>query len=236
MLSKKIFAILFISVFLVTSSVCFAKNEPEITVTVNVLKIDSDIIKPAENPGKPVKPDVGKPGDYKLMGESWKEFGLTLYVADADMVTAISAAAEEWDNYASPNLVSEVVFEEGRNVAIFDEVESHVPDRVNELVWSDLDSGIIAVCYTWSVGDEIIQFDIAFNTDYLWNLDSANTDLMDLQNIATHELGHGFGLLDIYKPKLSELTMYGYSGPGDIAKRSLEQGDIDGIQAIYGAP
>lgn len=240
MLSKKIFAVLFISIFLVSTSVCFAKNEPKIRVTVNVLRLETENVKPAENPGKPTKPDLGKPGDYKLMGVSWQEFGLTLYVEDAEMVDEISAAAEEWDNYVSPDLVSSVVFDETLAMNIFDEVESNTPDNVNELVWADLDSGIIAVCYTWwnDETDEIIQFDIAFNNnaDYTWGDASSNTALMDLQNIATHELGHGFGLLDLYKPKLNELTMYGYSEPGDIIKRDLAPGDIDGIQALYGAP
>lgn len=58
---------------------------------------------------------------------------------------------------------------------------------------------------------------------------------MDLRNIATHEFGHSAGLLDIYDPAQSHLTMYGYSWFGDIQKRDLAPGDIAGIHEIYGS-
>ena len=48
----------------------------------------------------------------------------------------------------------------------------------------------------------------------------------------THELGHGIGLADIYDCELE--TMYGYSTEGDIIKRDLYDGDIAGLQKLYG--
>lgn len=57
---------------------------------------------------------------------------------------------------------------------------------------------------------------------------------MDLQNIATHELGHGVGPGDIYSSSCSEVTMYGYSSYGENKKRALEQQDIIGLQKMYG--
>ena len=56
---------------------------------------------------------------------------------------------------------------------------------------------------------------------------------MDLQNIATHEIGHGIGLGDLYNTCTQE-TMYGYSTEGDVSKRTLNSGDISGLQKIYG--
>ena len=229
---KKTFAILFIGMFLASMSLCLLKEDPKITVVVNTIQIETDYGKPSGSPGKPDKPDVGKPGDYKLMGVKWSTLPLTLYVEDAEMNDVIWASASEWNSHTSETLVSEVVTAAG--ITIFDEVEKGVPDRDNELVWADLESRVIAVCYTWFIGDEIIQFDIAFNTDFDWGDAEVTPGVMDLQNIATHELGHGFGLADIYQRKLSDLTMYGYSSLGDIAKRTLEQGDIDGIKALYG--
>jgi len=58
--------------------------------------------------------------------------------------------------------------------------------------------------------------------------------VMDLQNIATHQLGHFFNLADIYDSTKSYLTMYGYSYEGDTAKRTLEAGDIAGIIKVFG--
>ncbi|PJA83788.1 MAG: peptidase M10A and M12B matrixin and adamalysin, partial [Candidatus Nealsonbacteria bacterium CG_4_9_14_3_um_filter_37_29] len=56
----------------------------------------------------------------------------------------------------------------------------------------------------------------------------------DLQNIATHELGHGVGLGDVYETACSEVTMYGYSNYGETQKRTLEAPDITGLQTLYG--
>ncbi len=64
----------------------------------------------------------------------------------------------------------------------------------------------------------------------------ASSGVMDVQNIATHELGHGFGLADLYKEAQSEQTMYGYGSIGETEKRTLESGDIAGIQVLYGVP
>lgn len=248
--TKKILVILLIATFLVAIPLSLLNQEPEITVIVNKIEIDTDYARPpgaGVKPDKPEKTGGGKPGDYKLTGQKWDLYlpseGLTLYVGEGLDASVITASAEEWDNYADKELVNTVTI--GTDVDIFDEFDDPEtlaydphPDGNNELVFADLDQGVIAVCYTWYYTDtnEIFQFDIAFNTDYTWGDAEVDSTLMDLQNIATHELGHGFGLADIYKPKLSYLTMFGYSGEGDTQKRDLAQGDIDGIQALYGVP
>jgi hypothetical protein len=56
---------------------------------------------------------------------------------------------------------------------------------------------------------------------------------MDVQNIATHELGHSLQLVDLYKSCNSDLTMFGYAGYGETEKRTLESSDEDGIRYIY---
>lgn len=243
---KKMLVILLVASLLAPIFISLTDEEPEITVVVNRIEIDTDYGKPPGTPGgkpdKPDKTDGGKPGDYKLMGVKWyvEDLPLTLYVGDEGMTYAITQSAAEWDKYTSASLVNEVVY--NTEASYIEEIQTNIPDYKNELVYDDLDSTTIAVCYTWYIGDKIIQFDIAFNTDYTWGDADPDGDevgdpiLMDLQNIATHELGHGFGLADIYKRKLSHLTMYGYSDYGDVAKRTLEQGDIEGIQALYGVP
>lgn len=80
---------------------------------------------------------------------------------------------------------------------------------------------------------EIVECDIQFNTYYNWGTSDEAT-VMDLQNIATHELGHFFNLSDIYDNSKDTLTMYGYSWDGDIAKRTLAAGDQLGIKAVFG--
>jgi hypothetical protein len=81
---------------------------------------------------------------------------------------------------------------------------------------------------------EIIEFDILFNTYYAWGDAETDENVMDLQNIATHEIGHGLGLADLYDTDAAEETMYGYADYGEMNKRSLYKGDIAGITALYG--
>lgn len=59
-------------------------------------------------------------------------------------------------------------------------------------------------------------------------------NVMDLSSVATHELGHGYGLDDQYSAGCSHVTMGGSSREGSTGKRSLEQEDIAGIRKLYG--
>lgn len=56
----------------------------------------------------------------------------------------------------------------------------------------------------------------------------------DVQNVATHEAGHTLFLGDLYQAPAYELTMYGYTEPGEIRKQTLGTGDISGLQKLYG--
>jgi len=108
-------------------------------------------------------------------------------------------------------------------------------DGKNTVGWGPLSPGIIAVTYLWynPATKEIVEFDIVFNTYYGWSA-AGEAGKMDLQNIATHELGHN-GLADLRPPRDAELTMYYASSLGETKKRTLGAGDILGIQTLYGA-
>ncbi|MBA7689098.1 hypothetical protein ES703_97593 [subsurface metagenome] len=78
------------------------------------------------------------------------------------------------------------------------------------------------------------------DVDFDWSEDctvqdciSIGNEKMDFGNIATHELGHAVGLDDLYTSKCSEMTMYGYASYGETKKRTLEAGDITGVQKLY---
>jgi hypothetical protein len=89
---------------------------------------------------------------------------------------------------------------------------------------------------------EIAEADVQMNTRMRWGIDSNGevngytlTNAYDVRNIATHEVGHVCGLADLYTPRSSLLTMYGYGGIGEVKKDSLELGDIAGLLKLYGA-
>jgi hypothetical protein len=73
-----------------------------------------------------------------------------------------------------------------------------------------------------------------FDNDFIWGNADINPAVMDFLNIAVHEIGHGFGLDDLYTLGAMQETMYGYSTEGETKKRTLNTGDIAGIQAMYG--
>jgi hypothetical protein len=110
-------------------------------------------------------------------------------------------------------------------------------DHKNSLVFGDYvaDNNIIAQTTTWYTlrGRQIVEYDITFETDFAWGDAISDQTKMDLQNIATHEIGHGIGLADLYN-SCTEETMYGYSGYGETKKRDLNSGDIVGLQRMYG--
>ena len=71
--------------------------------------------------------------------------------------------------------------------------------------------------------------------DFDWGIVTDPDDpFMDVQNIATHELGHAVGLGDLYESPCTEVTMYGYSADGETEKQTLEPDDITGLQELYG--
>lgn len=152
------------------------------------------------------------------------------------IVQAISAGAEEWDYWTGAEL-----FNDTYTIVYDGSFDTDSPDGRNELLFGDYPKdGVIAVTVVWGYfsgppsSREIIEFDVMFDTDYVWGDATLDSTVMDLQNIATHEIGHGAGLDDIYDSSCSEVTMYGYSDYGEVKKRTLEPPDITGIQELYG--
>ena len=148
---------------------------------------------------------------------------------------AIYSASEEWDNNTNLELFADYTVDYSADW------DSSAPDGQNEMSFGAYsDSQVIAVTVIWGsfsgpVGSrEIKEYDILFNTKYVWGDAGANPSVMDLQNIATHEIGHGIGLGDLYSPGATAETMYGYSTEGETKKRDLYTGDIQGLQSLYG--
>jgi len=182
------------------------------------------------------------PACYSLMGIKWGSLPIS-YVINAGgynanfVTTAISASTKTWDDATTKNLFSSYTTDPS---AAFD---SSISDGKNEYVFGPYgNSNVIAITNIWYTryGKQIVDYDVLFNTYYNW-YDCAKTACnaankgMDLQNIATHETGHGLGLSDVYQSSCSGVTMFGYSNYGEMQKRDLAQSDVTGLRLIYGA-
>ena len=115
------------------------------------------------------------------------------------------------------------------------------PDNQNEVYFADIsDPGVIAVTIVWGIfggppfGRELVEWDQVYDdVSFDWSAESGGVaDKMDLDNIATHELGHSVGMGDLYNTCVDE-TMYGYSANAETKKRDLNTGDIKGANALY---
>jgi hypothetical protein len=111
----------------------------------------------------------------------------------------------------------------------------------NDIIWGPIsEPDVIAAAWTTEIGRAILETDIVFNTAYNWGTSGTSTTEMDVQTIATHEMGHWLNLRDLYGlpntwgPGDSTKIMYGYGSEG-IVNRAPTPADVAGVQWIYSA-
>lgn len=200
----------------------------------NLTRVDLIHYAKSANQGKAPKTETC----YKLMGVKWGSLPVSYVINptngdgldEAFVTSAISASAETWDAATLRELMN--------NYTIDNSAQYGVQNYQNAIVFGSFsDNRIIGVTTVWytPLGRQIVEFDIKLNDYYQWgDATTADSSKMDLQNIATHELGHAVGLNDIYSTTCGEVTMYGYSIEGETIKRDLEPADVTGLQKMYG--
>lgn len=79
-----------------------------------------------------------------------------------------------------------------------------------------------------------VGWDIVLERSYPWGIGAG--PWLDVQNTVTHELGHvvgldhvGTGLTEVTQARM---TMYAYTWPGDVQKRTLALGDALGVEEV----
>jgi len=165
------------------------------------------------------------------------------------VVNEIKSALEAWDlvvdydDYTPPNEIKYTInlFNDNPTINYKAKASTSFPDYKNVITWGRAKQGVIAYAVIWynSKTKEIVDADIVLNSYYKWGIadgDEGTIDFnnkFDIRNIVIHEAGHWCGLDDIYDSKYSTMTMYGYTDYGEEIKRSLEPGDIAGIQFVY---
>ncbi len=150
---------------------------------------------------------------------------------ETDVIEAIKLSFEEWSKpdctyvrsqYGGTIISTTASPSDYKNLLFF--IYDKWPDELGGY-------GTIAVCTPAIYSDGYIKdADIRFNAaDFKWST-SGEKGKMDLQNIATHEIGHFFGL---DHTMVFGATMYPYSGLAETGGRSIEEDDIKGICYLY---
>ena len=174
---------------------------------------------------------------YDLMGIKWKASAMPVgYYVDLNSATEIGRDAalkvikDSFSAWTSVSCVNASSSYKGETAGT-----ANANDRRNVIFWNyrSWRYGSSAIGVTTPVyyqGGEIIDADIEFNgVNFRWTTSGGNYTTVDSQSIATHEVGHLWGL---GHSQHSDATMYA-SYIGGTAARTLSSDDVAGICAIY---
>jgi len=172
---------------------------------------------------------------YSLTGWHWQsafsaqmDTTNTFGLSSATVLNAMNAAGNEWDNAVAADIFGSIT-----SGGLAKNIRRQ--DFVNQFGFKGLGGGgTIAVTYTWAYQNgNAAESDAAYNTFFAWGV-GGESNKMDLQGIATHEMGHTFGMGHTSTASANQcLTMYPYGNYGQTYQRTLGDGDITGINALY---
>lgn len=205
---------------------------------------------------KAAKP-TGKPGGgatqcygFLAKGAKWKTVepwvvnpSNTRGLDGASLLSVFSTGVLKWEDAADGTVGNNVgvdILGNGSSTLDALVADTVSPDNQNEVYFANISTqNAIAVTIVWGIfggppfARELVEWDQVYDdVDYDWSL-LGEAGKMDLDNIATHELGHSVGMADIYDSACSEVTMYGYANFGETKKSTLEPADVTGVGILY---
>jgi len=161
-------------------------------------------------------------------------------LSDSFVRNNIASKINKWEDSADGSIDGNLINIFGNEISgVVDGADNLNPDGKNEILFADIDSpNVIGVTIVWGIFSGppsqrvLVEWDQVYDDfDFSWS-SSGEAGKMDFENIATHEIGHSFGLS--HPPEeCTEETMYAYSSNGETKKRTLEAGDIEGISNLY---
>ena len=199
------------------------------------------------------KEDGGKAW-YKYSGIHWEDSALPvlfkLSTGNSAWLEAINDSFQTWED--DPDSYVDFEYAGGFTGTPSSFIGDGSMNGDNEVGWVSISESYpnaIAVTLVWYniFTGLIAEVDMAMNGDFLWsqtdipagtdpNIVVGDSSSYDVQNIVTHEVGHWLLLEDLYQKPAGDQTMFGYGSKGELKKRSLESGDLAGLQAIYSGP
>lgn len=111
-------------------------------------------------------------------------------------------------------------------------------DNTSVIDFGNLENGTVGIHCGWRNSNDVyLESDIRLNTtDFPWTTTPRSTGCTnhrDVQSTLTHEIGHAFGLADIYSSPTRYQTMHGTGYKCTRYKRTLARGDVRGLNALY---
>jgi len=159
-------------------------------------------------------------------------------VRDTSDLDAVRAAFQTWGAAAEGQLSVE---SEGATAAdAYGYDRKHPDDNENLVAWIEedwpFDENALAVTLTMyrTRTGELVDADIMFNGEaFTWTTQPGKAKRHDIQNSATHEVGHLLGLG--HEVRVPEATMFPDTAVGETSKRSLHPDDLAALSALYPA-
>jgi len=142
---------------------------------------------------------------------------------------AVRAAYQTWTNVSCSYYAS-------KDMGVVNMPTGDENDSVNTNVWRSSwpsSYGQNALGITHTIYDpysgKILDADTHYNPNYTWAV-NGSPSAIDVQSVATHEIGHQLGL---DHSQYQDATMFYATGAGDTSQRSLHSDDIAGICYLY---
>ena len=156
-------------------------------------------------------------------------------MSDIFVQSTIDAGLESWDEQTAFDIFGLGTLTTDTLVA-----DTVAPDNKNEVYFGAIEgTGAIAVTIVWGIfsgpppNRRLVEWDMVFDdTDFEFGDADLNPSVMDFLNIATHEDGHAAGL-GHPDDGCTEETMYRFAGFGETKKRTVNTGDIAGVNELY---
>ena len=160
------------------------------------------------------------------------------------ILNLLSSGVAKWEDATDGNVTNGSgvdVLGQGATTSATLVADTSSPDNQNEVYFADIsDPSTIGVTIVWGIfsgptfNRKLVEWDQVYDdVTFDWSTEAGGVlGKMDFDNIATHELGHSFGMGDLYN-SCTEETMYGFSSTSETKKRDLNSGDITGANKLY---